>query len=211
MNKAILKNKKTTRYLQDQYDNLMSYMNTCDSDIAKFILEWQNVVSLLEARGVVLIDKFKILWGALTRYVLYWRSELTGRYKEFNLFREIIRLKNNGVFNLLTRGMCLRISIKSECCGRSTIYGYLGNLFILTAIVATSLSSWEEGMICIIFSIVVRLWCRDANCLWLPTGLELFHWSNALSQRTLTLRSYGTLTTLGHWVNLIIWRKLLNR
>ena len=71
MNKAILKNKKTTRYLQDQYDNLMSYMNTCDSDIAKFILEWKNVVSLLEARGVVLIDKFKILWGALTRYALY--------------------------------------------------------------------------------------------------------------------------------------------
>ena len=39
-------------------------MTTCDSDIAKFILEWRNVVSLLEARGMVLTDKFKILWHA---------------------------------------------------------------------------------------------------------------------------------------------------
>ena len=38
MNKAIVDNKKTTRYLQDQYENLPSYMTTCDSDIAKFIL-----------------------------------------------------------------------------------------------------------------------------------------------------------------------------
>ena len=64
MNKAIVDNNQTTRYLQDQYDNLPSYMTTCDSDIAKFILEWQNVVSLLEARGMVLTDKFKILWRA---------------------------------------------------------------------------------------------------------------------------------------------------
>ena len=40
MNKAILDNKQTTRYLQDQYYNLPSYMTTCDFDIAKFILEW---------------------------------------------------------------------------------------------------------------------------------------------------------------------------
>ena len=37
-------------------------MTTCNSDIAKFILEWRNVVSLLEDRGVVLTDKFKTLW-----------------------------------------------------------------------------------------------------------------------------------------------------
>ena len=37
-------------------------MTTCNSDIAKFILEWRNVVSLLEDRGAVLTDKFKILW-----------------------------------------------------------------------------------------------------------------------------------------------------
>ena len=37
-------------------------MSTCNSDIAKFILEWRNVVSLLEARVVVLTNKFKILW-----------------------------------------------------------------------------------------------------------------------------------------------------
>ena len=36
-------------------------MTTCDSDIAKFILEWQKLVSLLEARRMVLTDKFKIL------------------------------------------------------------------------------------------------------------------------------------------------------
>ena len=39
-NKAIVDNKHKTRYLQYQYDNLPSYMTTCDSDIAKFILEW---------------------------------------------------------------------------------------------------------------------------------------------------------------------------
>ena len=39
-------------------------MTTCDSDIVKFILEWKNLVSLLEACGVVLTDKFKILWRA---------------------------------------------------------------------------------------------------------------------------------------------------
>ena len=39
-------------------------MTTCDSKIAKFILEWQNMVSLFEGRGVVLTDKFKILWRA---------------------------------------------------------------------------------------------------------------------------------------------------
>ena len=30
-NKEIVDNKQTTRYLQDQYDNLPSYMTTCDS------------------------------------------------------------------------------------------------------------------------------------------------------------------------------------
>ena len=38
MNKAIFDNKQTTRYLQYQYDNLLSYMNTSDSDIVKSIL-----------------------------------------------------------------------------------------------------------------------------------------------------------------------------
>ena len=63
-NKAIVDNRHKTRYFQYQYDNLPSYMNTCDSDSTNFILEWRNVVSLLEARGVVLTDKFKILWRA---------------------------------------------------------------------------------------------------------------------------------------------------
>ena len=35
-------------------------MTIYDSNIAKFILEWGNVVILLEARGVVLTDKSKI-------------------------------------------------------------------------------------------------------------------------------------------------------
>ena len=53
--------------------NLLSYMTTCDSNIAKFILEWCNVVSLLEARGVVLTDKYKILWRAfgICKYVYF--------------------------------------------------------------------------------------------------------------------------------------------
>ena len=49
MNKAVVKNKQTNRSLHYQYDNLPSYMTTCDCDIAKFILEWRNVVSLLGA------------------------------------------------------------------------------------------------------------------------------------------------------------------
>ena len=64
MNKAIVENKHKTIYLQDQYDNLPSYMTTCDSDVAKFVLEWRNVVSLLEARDMVLTDKIKIIWQA---------------------------------------------------------------------------------------------------------------------------------------------------
>ena len=62
MKKAIVDKNQTTRYLQDQYDNLPLYMTTCDSDIAKFILEWRNLVSLLEACGVVLTDKLKMMW-----------------------------------------------------------------------------------------------------------------------------------------------------
>ena len=62
MNKAIVDNKHTTWYLQDQYDNLLSYMTTCDSDIANFVMEWRNAVSLLEAHGVILTDKFKTMW-----------------------------------------------------------------------------------------------------------------------------------------------------
>ena len=38
MKKALVENKQTTRYLNDQYNNLLSYMTTCDSNIAKFIL-----------------------------------------------------------------------------------------------------------------------------------------------------------------------------
>ena len=64
MNKAIMDKKQTTRYLQDQYENLPSYITTCDSDIAKFILEWRNIVILLESRRMVLIDKFKIVLRA---------------------------------------------------------------------------------------------------------------------------------------------------
>ena len=37
VNKAIVDNKQTTKYLQDQDENLPLYMTTCDSDIAKFI------------------------------------------------------------------------------------------------------------------------------------------------------------------------------
>ena len=66
MNKAIVNNKHTTRYLQDNYNNLTSYMNTCNYDIAKFILEWRNVVSFLEARGMALTEKFKFCGAPLS-------------------------------------------------------------------------------------------------------------------------------------------------
>ena len=62
MKKAVVVNKQTTQYLQDKYDNIPLYMTTCDSYIAKFILEWRNLMRLLEACGAVLTDKFKIMW-----------------------------------------------------------------------------------------------------------------------------------------------------
>ena len=64
MNKAIIINTHMTRYLQDKYDNLPSYMTSCYSGIAKFILEWRNLVSFLEAHGLVITNKFNILWRA---------------------------------------------------------------------------------------------------------------------------------------------------
>ena len=57
-------------------------MTTCDSDIAKFILEWRNVVSLLEAYGVVLTDKFKIMWRAFDICKDTYFVEYIGRKKE---------------------------------------------------------------------------------------------------------------------------------
>ena len=62
MNKTIVDNKQTTRYLQDEFDNLPSNMTSCDSNIPEFILQFRNITSLLEARGTVLPDKFKVLW-----------------------------------------------------------------------------------------------------------------------------------------------------
>ena len=61
-------------------------MTTCDCDIAKFILEWRNVVSLLEARGVVLTDKFKSLWRAFKlckdEYVVNYMGRKQEDYEE---------------------------------------------------------------------------------------------------------------------------------
>ena len=37
-------------------------MTSCDSNIPEFILQFRNITSLLEARGTVLPDKFKVLW-----------------------------------------------------------------------------------------------------------------------------------------------------
>ena len=82
MNKAIFDNRQTTRYLQDQYGNLPSYMTTCDSDIAKFILEWRNVVSFLESHDVVLIDKSKIMWRAFELCKDAYFVEYVGRKQE---------------------------------------------------------------------------------------------------------------------------------
>ena len=38
VNKAIVDNKQTARYLRDQYDNLPAYITTCDSNIETFII-----------------------------------------------------------------------------------------------------------------------------------------------------------------------------
>ena len=82
MNKAIFNNKQATWYLQYQYNNLPSYMNTCDSDIAKFILEWCNAVVFLEAYAVVLTDKFKTIWRAFKLYKDAYFLEYMGRKQE---------------------------------------------------------------------------------------------------------------------------------
>ena len=57
-------------------------MTTCDSDIATFILEWQNIVSLLEACGVVLTDKFNIIWRAFELCKDAYFVEYMGRKQE---------------------------------------------------------------------------------------------------------------------------------
>ena len=59
-------------------------MTTCNSDIAKFILEWRNVVSLLEDRGVLITDKFKILRRAFELYRDTYFVEYTGYKQEAN-------------------------------------------------------------------------------------------------------------------------------
>ena len=82
MNKANVNNKETTRYSHEEYDNLPSYMTTCDSYTAKFILKWRNIVSLIETCGVVLIDKFKIMWRAFELYKDSYFVEYTGCKQE---------------------------------------------------------------------------------------------------------------------------------
>jgi hypothetical protein len=62
MNKTIVDNKQTTRYLQDEFDNMPSNITSCKSKIPEFTLQFRNITSLLEARGTVLPDKFKVLW-----------------------------------------------------------------------------------------------------------------------------------------------------
>ena len=57
-------------------------MTTCDSDIAKFILEWRNMVSLIEARCVVLTDKLKIMWRAFDLCKDAYFVDYMGRKKE---------------------------------------------------------------------------------------------------------------------------------
>ena len=61
-------------------------MTTCDSKIVKFTLEWRNIVSLPEARGVVLTDKFKILWRAFKlckdEYVVNYMGRKQEDYEE---------------------------------------------------------------------------------------------------------------------------------
>ena len=66
--KYIFDNKQTNRYLQNQYNNIPWYMTTFDSDIAKFILEWHSIVILLEACGMVLTDRIKIMWRTFEIY-----------------------------------------------------------------------------------------------------------------------------------------------
>ena len=57
-------------------------MTTCDSEIAKFILEWRNVVSLLEDSDMVLTDKFKNLWHAFELCKYAYSVEYMGHKQE---------------------------------------------------------------------------------------------------------------------------------
>ena len=113
------------------------------------------------------------------------------------------------IFYLLTRITRLTRPIESKYCGCSAIYGRLEIILFLTAIITTNILYWETGMVRPILSIVVRMWHRETHWIWLTTLLELFHWSDALSWRTLTSRSHGTLTTLDHWVCSITWSNIL--
>ena len=57
-------------------------MTTCDSYIAKFILEWRNVLSLLEARDEVLTDKLKNMWRTFELCKESYFVEYIGRKQE---------------------------------------------------------------------------------------------------------------------------------
>ena len=57
-------------------------MTACDSDISKFILEWRNIVRILEAYDMVLKDKFKIMWHAFEICKDTYFVEYMGHKKE---------------------------------------------------------------------------------------------------------------------------------
>lgn len=62
MNKTIVDNNHTTRFLEDRFDELPQMMTTFDSDINRFHLEYREIVALLKGRGKTNLDEFKPLW-----------------------------------------------------------------------------------------------------------------------------------------------------
>lgn len=62
MNKTVVDNNHTTRFLKDRYNELPQMMTTFNSDISRFHMEYGEIVALLEGHGKTNLDRFKPLW-----------------------------------------------------------------------------------------------------------------------------------------------------
>ena len=97
-------------------------MTTCDSEIEKFILEWRIIVSLLEDRGVVLTDEFKILRRAFGLFKDAYFVEYMGRKQEAHEEDEIPTLSLT-VYNILNFALDKykdQSRINNHVCGSSS-------------------------------------------------------------------------------------------
>ena len=62
MNKSIVDNHHTTQHLQDRSKRLPTLAVSCDSDITKFHLKFNEIKGLLTGHGIGDLNFMKYLW-----------------------------------------------------------------------------------------------------------------------------------------------------